>query len=104
MSANKASRMTARERVRRVLSGGIPDRVPMDDLYWATTKERWRREGLPQAISLSDHFDLDIVYIDGDYTLQLPERMVDETEGVRLYWDSDGALRRDSHMPDGGTS
>jgi len=96
--------MDSRERVRRVLQGAIPDRVPMDDGYWSTTLERWQREGLPADISPQDYFGLDIVYIGGDYTMQLPERLVEQTPSTRTYWDSDGALRKDSHMPDGWTS
>lgn len=96
--------MDSRERVRRVLEGGIPDRVPMDDGYWTTTVERWQREGLPHDVSPHDYFALDIAYIGGDYTMQLPERVVEQTKTTRTYWDSDGALRKDSHMPDGWTS
>lgn len=96
--------MNSRERVRETLWGGIPDRVPMDDGYWSTTLERWQREGLPQGVSPHEYFDFDIVYIGGDYTMQLPERVVSQSQHQRTYWDADGALRTDSHMEDGWTS
>jgi hypothetical protein len=49
--------MTGRERIKIVLSGGIPDRVPFHDSYWATTVQRWRQESFPLNVSLDEHFD-----------------------------------------------
>ena len=97
--------MQPRERVRCVLAGGVPDRVPLNDSYWVTTVDRWRREGLPEGVSPGDFFGTDeIVSIGGDYTLQMPERVVEQSESGRTLWDSDGALRRDLHLPEGWTS
>jgi uroporphyrinogen decarboxylase len=86
------------------LAGGLPDRVPLDDGFWTTTTERWWREGLPPGVWPHDYFAFDMVYVGGDYSLQLPERLVEQTEITRTYWDSDGALRKDSHTADGWTS
>jgi len=44
------------------------------------------------------------VRLGGDYTMQFPERVLEETDFTRTYWDADGALRRDSRMPEGWTS
>jgi uroporphyrinogen decarboxylase len=97
--------MNARERVLAVLSGRKPDRVPLDDSYWETTIARWQREGLPSEMSPRDYFGTnEIVRIGGDYTMQFPERTLREEESVRVYWDSDGALRRDLHVSEGWTS
>jgi uroporphyrinogen decarboxylase len=96
--------MNSRERVQRVLAGGLPDRVPLDDGFWTTTTERWWREGLPPGVQPHDYFGFDMVYVGGDYSLQLPERLVEQTETTRTYWDSDGALRKDSHTAHGWTS
>ena len=97
--------MNSRERVAGVLDGGVPDRVPMSDAYWETTIARWRREGLPQDVSPEEYFGVDeIAHIAGDYTLQIPERVIQEDETSRTYWDSDGALRRDLHLSEGWTS
>ena len=97
--------MNSRERVLRVLSGGIPDRVPLDDSYWQTTIARWRREGLPQDVSPQAYFGTnEIVFLGGDYTMQFPERVVQEGDAMRQYWDRDGALRRDLHVAEGWTS
>jgi uroporphyrinogen decarboxylase len=97
--------MNSRERVACVLAGSIPDRVPLSDSYWETTTERWHTEGLPQGISPEDYFGTnEIERIGGDYTLRMPERVVEARENERVYWDSDGALRRDLHLPAGWTS
>ena len=97
--------LTSRERVTRVLAGEIPDRVPMFDSYWIPTIERWQREGLPTSISPATFFGTDdIMRIGGDYTMQFPERVLEETADSRLYWDTDGALRRDLHVEEGWTS
>ena len=97
--------MTSRERVSRVLSGGIPDRVPMADSYWDVTVERWRREGLPADVSPNDYFGTnEIAAVRGNYSMQFPEETVREDAGGRTYWDLNGALRRDRFTPSGKTS
>jgi uroporphyrinogen decarboxylase len=91
--------------VTTILAGGVPDRVPLFDSYWTTTVERWRREGLPADVSPYEYFDTDeIARIGGDYTLQMPERVLAQDATSRTYWDSDGALRKDLHVPEGWTS
>ena len=97
--------MNSRERVASVLAGKTSDRIPLMDSYWATTEERWHREGLPQDVSPGDYFGTnEIVRIAGDYTLLMPERALEEDATSRLYWDSDGALRRDLHVAEGWTT
>lgn len=95
--------MTSRERIKIVLSGGIPDRVPFHDSYWATTTQRWHKEGLPTNISPDEYFGCEIARIGGDYSLQLPYKLVEESERYRVYTDSNGATRRDLNTPDGWT-
>ena len=97
--------MDSQKRVSLVLTGATPDRIPLDDTYWETTVERWHREGLPRGISPRDYFGTnEIIRFGGDYTMQFPERVLAESESMRLYWDSDGALRRDLHVSEGWTS
>lgn len=95
--------MTSQERVHTVLSGGVPDRVPFQDSYWATTVERWRREGMPADVDPGDYFGCEIARLGGDYTLQLPEETVEETDRYRIYTDANGARRKDLNTADGWT-
>ncbi len=105
--------MTARERVRTVLAGGVPDRVPYHDWYWASTVARWRHEGMPIDTSPEEYFGCDICVIGQgagwlrsapkfDDSLQLPSRVLEETERHRLFVDQNGATRK--HMRDGSES
>lgn len=96
--------MDSRERVRRVLAGERPDRIPVYDSFWETTLARWRQEGLPADQSPHEALGCDIVMLSGDDTLRLPERVLEEDAHYRLYWDRNGALRRDLHSPLGWTS
>jgi len=95
--------MTSRERVSMVMSGGVPDRVPFHDSYWGTTIQRWRNEGLPGNVSPDEYFGCEIARLGGDYSLQLPGEIVEETERYRVYRDSNGATRRDLRTTDGWT-
>ena len=97
--------MNGKERVKRILAGEIPDRVPLFDTYWETTVERWHKEGLPLATSPNIFFGTDeIARIGGDYTMQFPERILTQSAEEKTYWDSDGALRTDKHVEEGWTS
>lgn len=63
IDANPRARL-ARERVRRVLGGDTPDRVPFYDNYWPEFAERYIRErGLAPGASLTEHFDHDLVLL-----------------------------------------
>lgn len=95
--------MTSQERVSTVLSGRVPDRVPFHDSYWGTTIQRWQREGLPGNVAPDEYFGCEIARLGGDYSLQLPVEMIEETERYRVYRDSNGAVRKDLRTPGGWT-
>ena len=77
--------MNSKELITRILSGELPDQIPLFDTYWTTTIERWRKEGLPADISPEKYFGTDeIVRIGGDYTMQFPERVLAQGIGVGL--------------------
>lgn len=96
--------MNSRERITCVLGGGVPDRVPITDIFWETTVQRWHSEGLPPGVAPESYFEIEMVRIAGDYTMQFPERVLEATGTARTYWDSNGALRKDLKLPDGWTS
>ena len=95
--------MTPRERIERVLSGGVPDRVPFHDIFWQTTVERWRGEGLPPDVSADEYFGCEIARLSADYTLGLPVQTIEKTDRYHIYIDANGARRKDMITPDGWT-
>jgi uroporphyrinogen decarboxylase len=89
--------MTSRERVRTVLEGGIPDRVPIQDGYWDEALERWKREGLPGTAAMSrpaigEYFDTEIRMISIDPSFLLEERVLDEDDRYVTRTSSDGTV------------
>jgi len=54
--------MTSRERFQRMYEHREADRVPIIDIPWAATIERWHREGMPEGTSYVDYFGLDPVH------------------------------------------
>jgi uroporphyrinogen decarboxylase len=95
--------MDSRERVARALSGRDHDRVPYQDVFWKSTIQRWRQEGLPADVDPADHFGCEITRIGGDYTMQFPLRVLEETARYRIYVDTDGATRKEIAQGDDWT-
>jgi len=95
--------MTSRERLRAVLDGQVPDRVPFQDAYWLSTRQRWRGEGLPAGVDPAEYFGCEIARHGGDYTLQLARRRLEDNPRYRLYVDANGATRRDLAEGDDST-
>ena len=84
--------MTSRERFSAVFSRRVPDRVPMVDIaFWPETVERWQQEGLPEGVAPEHHFGLDVIgRVLFDWSLQLPERTLEETAAYRIAFDANG--------------
>lgn len=95
--------MTARERIKTILSGGIPDdRIGMNDTMWSSTVERWRREGFPKDVSPQEYFGVDdLCLIGADYSLMMPERTLEEGEDYRIYVDHNGVTCKDYKLDRG---
>ena len=53
--------MTSRERILRMMNHQEADRIPFWDDPWASTVERWEREGMPIGADYSDYLGLDKV-------------------------------------------
>ncbi|MFZ1946664.1 MAG: uroporphyrinogen decarboxylase family protein [bacterium] len=89
--------MTSRERVSAVLSGRLPDRVPMHDGYWDEALARWQGEGLPPDVAgdrdkLWEHFGMEIRQISVDPSFLLEEKVIGEDERYVSKQTSDGAV------------
>lgn len=73
--------MTSRERFKRMFDHQEADRVPVIDVPWGATVERWRREGMPDNIDYVDFFGLDHTSgIAGDISPQYEEKVIEETD------------------------
>lgn len=73
--------MTSRERFARMYQHREADRVPIIDIPWGATIERWRREGMPENLSFVEYFDLDrVAGISVDISPRYPVRVLEETE------------------------
>jgi len=57
------------------------DRVPIFDLPWPSTIERWHREGMPEGIDYVDYFNLDHVFVfELDNSPRYEKKVLEETE------------------------
>lgn len=88
--------MTTRERMRRVLSGQVPDRIPLCEIcFWPETVERWRGEGLPRDVDPLRWLDMDVLATSWfDSSLRLEEETLSEDEDTVTVRDQDGATVR----------
>jgi uroporphyrinogen decarboxylase len=91
--------MDSEERVRVVLEGGIPDRVPVHDGYWGETLIRWGSEGLPaEAVKDEDargeFFGTEIRMIRIDDTYRYQEKLIEEDERYRVRLNRKGMVER----------
>lgn len=80
--------MTSRERILAALQRRQPDRLPMcETQYWPQTLERWRLEGMPEAVAPIRYFGLDSIACINDLfdpSFQLPERTIEEADDYRI--------------------
>lgn len=86
--------MDSRERIKLALDFKEADRVAIQDSPWATTVERWRREGFPEDKTPEEYFDYEIVSFGADTGFQLPAETVEETEEYTVVKNANGALVR----------
>ncbi len=86
--------MTSRERIALILQHKEVDRVPIHDSPWGTTVARWRKEGLPEDQSPASYFGFEFRGFGGNNSLQMPTKVIEETEEYVIATTSDGATRR----------
>lgn len=86
--------MTSRERVSLALQHKETDRVPIHDSPWGTTVARWRKEGLPEGESPNSYFGFEFSGCGGNNSLQLPTKVIEDTDEYTIATTQDGATRR----------
>ncbi len=88
--------MTSYERFKRMYEHKEADRIPIIDIPWRTTIERWHREGMPKNISYVDFFGLDkVVGISVDNSPQYEVETIEETESYVIYTTKWGATLKE---------
>jgi uroporphyrinogen decarboxylase len=87
--------MTSRERFRCMYEHREADRVPITDIPWGATIERWQREGMPADADWVDFFGADhTANIGVDTSPRYPVRVVEETDQYRTTTTAWGATLR----------
>ncbi|MBC8157038.1 hypothetical protein H7X64_02600 [Armatimonadetes bacterium] len=72
------------------------DRIPIIDDPWASTIERWQREGMPTGVDFRDYFEIDkVASIGVDNSPRYPEKTIEETEEYRIFTTGWGATMKD---------
>jgi uroporphyrinogen decarboxylase len=88
--------MTTHQRMTRMLAHQEADRVPITDIPWGATLERWRREGLPAEGDWAEHLGLDrFAGIGVDNSPRFPTRVLETTDDYQVVFDRWGATRKD---------
>ena len=88
--------MTTHERFERIFAHQEADRVPITDIPWKATIERWHREGLPADMSFEDHFDVDHVQLlFFDNSPQYEKKVLEETDDHIVYTSNFGVTQRE---------
>jgi len=73
--------MTSRERIAAILAGEKADRVGTHESPWGETMTLWHEQGLPEGMSVTDYFDMDLATVGGfDVSFRFPTQTVEETD------------------------
>lgn len=94
--------MTSIERIKNILQRKPVDRIGLYEHFWGDVTKKWTREGhMPEGVSGSDHFGLDIEEMwafNLMAKLDFEPEVVEEQEDTILMRDGNGALlRRHKH-------
>ena len=87
-------KMTSRERILRTLNHQIPDRVPIEDSPWASTIQRWHKEGLPEDTSPGEHFGYEMANFGADTSPRLPVKILEKNEEYIITTTPQGGKRK----------
>ena len=88
--------MTSHERFQRMLAHQEADRIPIIDIPWEATIERWQQEGMPKGQDFVDFFGLDhcIQVRLTDNSPRFPVQTLEETEKDITYTSEWGVTMR----------
>ncbi len=99
--------MTQQERFVKTVHFSVVDRPPLWEFaFWNETLERWYKEGLPKALSISEFFKLDSeTYFGADrkpthffnnlfLVPSFKEEIIEETKEYKVYIDTEGITKR----------
>jgi uroporphyrinogen decarboxylase len=87
-----AERLTTHERMVRIYEHRDADRIPVTDDPWASTVERWEREGMPRGADFAEYFGADdFRAISVDNSPRYPEGIVEATDEYTIRTTSWGA-------------
>ena len=86
--------MTPRERSLLALRHREPDRVPVSDSPWATTVDRWHREGLPVDETPASFFGYERAAQGADLSFQFPCETLEERDDSKVERDAWGVVSR----------
>lgn len=87
--------MTTHERMTAMYAHREADRVPIFDLVWESTIQRWRREGLPAGVNCMDYLGFDkIVAINFDTTPRFERKVIEETDSYVIDQDAFGLTKK----------
>ncbi len=86
--------MTSKERVLAVLNHQEPDRIPIQDIIWNATVNRWKKEGLPESIDVNEYFNFEITFFGADTSPRFPIQILERNEKYILETTPFGGKRK----------
>lgn len=86
--------MIGRERVLLALNHKEPDRIPMKDSPWGATIKRWKSEGLPDDVDISDYFDWDFEFLGADCSPRFPVRTIEKNDRFIIQTTPQGGVKK----------
>ncbi|MHB8277243.1 MAG: uroporphyrinogen decarboxylase family protein [Candidatus Humimicrobiaceae bacterium] len=88
--------MTTYERMKRMYEHKEADRIPIVDVLWNSTRERWQEQGMPAGVDLSEYFDIDsIPKIEVDNSFRFEVKILKETEEYIIHTTPWGSTFKD---------
>jgi len=88
--------LNTHERMELVYKHQEPDRVPMIDVPWGTTIQRWKKEGMPQDAEYIPYFGMDkICKFEVDNSPRFPIKVLSEDEKFIVRTNEWGATIRE---------